>query len=72
MFNEKFVVGISYRWSAALSAMAGFQLNKSIYIGYAYDRETTRLNNYNSGSHEIFLRFEFMNSYNRITSPRFF
>jgi type IX secretion system PorP/SprF family membrane protein len=72
MFNEKFVVGVSYRWSAALSAMAGFQLNKSIYIGYAYDRETTRLNNYNSGSHEIFLRFEFMNSYNRITSPRFF
>ena len=72
MFNEKFVAGVSYRWSAALSGMAGFQLNKSMYIGYAYDRETTRLNNYNSGSHEIFLRFEFMNSYSRITSPRFF
>lgn len=72
MFNEKFVAGVSYRWSAALSAMAGFQINKSMYIGYAYDRETTRLNNYNSGSHEIFLRFEFMKGYNRITSPRFF
>ncbi|MFB9076698.1 type IX secretion system membrane protein PorP/SprF [Flavobacterium procerum] len=72
MFNEKFVAGVSYRWSAALSAMAGFQLNKSMYIGYAYDRETTKLNNYNSGSHEIFLRFEFMNKYSRITSPRFF
>ncbi|KAF2517138.1 PorP/SprF family type IX secretion system membrane protein [Flavobacterium foetidum] len=72
MFNEKFVAGVSYRWSAALSAMAGFQVNKSMYIGYAYDRETTKLNNYNSGSHEIFLRFEFMNKYSRITSPRFF
>jgi len=72
MFNDKFVAGVSYRWSAALSAMAGFQINKSMYIGYAYDRETTKLNNYNSGSHEIFLRFEFMKGYNRITSPRFF
>lgn len=72
MFNDKFVVGVSYRWSAALSALAGFQINKSMYIGYAYDRETTKLNNYNSGSHEIFLHFEFMKGYNRITSPRFF
>ncbi|WP_433811986.1 PorP/SprF family type IX secretion system membrane protein [Flavobacterium johnsoniae] len=72
MFKDKFVVGVSYRWSAALSALAGFQINKSMYIGYAYDRETTKLNNYNSGSHEIFLRFEFMKGYNRITSPRFF
>ncbi|MFC0778552.1 type IX secretion system membrane protein PorP/SprF [Flavobacterium sp. HJSW_4] len=72
LFNEKFTAGVSYRWSAALSAMAGFQINKSMYIGYAYDRETTKLNNYNSGSHEIFLRFEFMNNFNRITSPRFF
>lgn len=72
MFNEKFTAGVSYRWSAALSAMAGFQINRSMYIGYAYDRETTKLNNYNSGSHEIFLRFEFMNNYSRITSPRFF
>jgi type IX secretion system PorP/SprF family membrane protein len=72
MYNDKFVLGVSYRWSAALSAMAGFQVTKSMYIGYAYDRETTKLNNYNSGSHEIFLRFEFLNNYSRITSPRFF
>lgn len=72
LFNDKFAAGVSYRWSAALSAMAGFQISKSMYIGYAYDRETTKLNNYNSGSHEIFLRFEFMKGYNRITSPRFF
>ncbi|OXA70492.1 hypothetical protein B0A67_15870 [Flavobacterium aquidurense] len=72
LFNEKFSVGVAYRWSAALSAMAGFQVSDGLFIGYAYDRETTRLNNYNSGSHEIFLRFEFLNNYSRITSPRFF
>lgn len=72
MFNEKFTVGVAYRWSAALSAMVGFQVTDGMFIGYAYDRETTNLNNYNSGSHEIFLRFEFLNKYSRITSPRFF
>lgn len=72
MFNDKFVLGVAYRWSASLSALAGFQITDSLYIGYAYDRETTKLVNYNSGSHEIFLRFEFLNNYNRITSPRFF
>jgi type IX secretion system PorP/SprF family membrane protein len=72
MFNEKFVLGVAYRWSASVSAMAGFQITDGLYLGYAYDRETTRLENYNSGSHEIFLRFEFLNKYSRITSPRFF
>lgn len=72
MFNDKFVIGVAYRWSASISALAGFQISDSMYLGYAYDRETTRLVNYNSGSHEIFLRFEFLNNYSRITSPRFF
>jgi type IX secretion system PorP/SprF family membrane protein len=72
MFNDKFVVGVAYRWSAALSAMVGFQITDGLYLGYGYDRETTNLNNYNSGSHEIFLRFELFNDYSRITSPRFF
>ena len=72
LFNDKFTVGAAYRWSAAWSAMAGFQITDGLFLGYSYDRETTNLSNYNSGSHEIFLRFEFLNNYSRITSPRFF
>lgn len=72
MFNDKFTVGVAYRWSAALSAMVGFQVTDGMYIGYGYDHETTKLSNYNSGSHEVFLRYELFNRYSRITSPRFF
>lgn len=72
MFNDKFVVGVAYRWSASLSAMAGFQVTDGLYLGYGYDHETTNLRKYNSGSHEIFLRFEFLKNYNKMTSPRFF
>jgi len=72
MFNDKFVLGLAYRWSASVSAMAGFQVSKGMYIGYGYDHETTQLRKYNSGSHEIFLRFEFFNNYSKMISPRFF
>jgi type IX secretion system PorP/SprF family membrane protein len=72
MFYEKFVIGAAYRWDAAVSALAGFQITDGLYIGYGYDMETTKLRKYNSGSHEVFLRFELFNNYNKIISPRFF
>jgi len=72
LFNEKFTAGVAYRWSAALSALVGFQINDGLFVGYAYDAETTKLANYNSGSHEVFLRFELFKKYNKIVSPRFF
>ena len=72
MFFDKFMLGASYRWSAALSAMVGFQVSDGLYVGYGYDRETTNLNNYNSGSHEIFLSYELFKNNNKITTPRFF
>jgi type IX secretion system PorP/SprF family membrane protein len=72
LINEKFTAGIAYRWSAAMSAMVGFQVSDSWFIGYGYDLETTKLANYNSGTHEIFLRYELFNKYERMISPRFF
>lgn len=72
MFYDKFTLGVAYRWSASMSAMAGFQVSDGLYVGYAYDRETTNLAHYNSGSHEIFLRYELFNNIEKITTPRFF
>lgn len=72
LINEKFVLGAAWRWSAAVSLMAGFQVSDGLYIGYGYDLETTRLRRYNSGSHEVFLRFELFKRDNKIVSPRFF
>ena len=72
MFNDQFVIGGSYRWDASVSAMAGFQVTDGLYLGYAYDLETTHLSKYNSGSHEVFLRFELFDNKNRVTSPRLF
>jgi len=55
LINDKFVLGAAWRWSAAASLMAGFQVSDGLYIGYGYDLDTTKLAHYNSGSHEVFL-----------------
>ena len=72
LLQDKFTLGLSYRWSAAATAMAGIQVTDGLHIGYSYDFDTTSLENYNSGSHEIFLRFELFNIQKRIITPRFF
>lgn len=72
LFFDKLMLGAAYRWDAAVSALAGFQVTDGLFIGYSYDRETTELRNYNSGSHEVFLRFELFNKVSKLVSPRFF
>ncbi len=72
LFFDKLTLGAAYRWSAAVSALAGFQISDSWLIGYAYDKDTTRLGNFNSGSHEVFLRYELFRKYDKVVSPRFF
>jgi type IX secretion system PorP/SprF family membrane protein len=72
LIQDKLTLGVAWRWDAALTAMAGFQLRDGLFVGYSYDFETTSLSNYNSGSHEVFLRFELLNIRKRIITPRFF
>lgn len=72
MFVDKFTVGAAYRWDASVSGMVGFQVSEGVFVGYSYDAETSKLARYNSGSHEIFLRFSLFNGFKRIAAPRFF
>lgn len=74
LLYERLTLGLAYRWSAAVSAMAGFQISDSMMVGFAYDRETTELGNtnFNDGSYEVMLRFELFRKYNRMLTPRFF
>lgn len=72
LINEKFTIGASYRWSAAMSAMAGFQISDEIFIGVGYDYQTTDIETYSDGSYEVFLRFDIFKKPERVLTPRFF
>jgi len=73
LLKEKLTLGLAYRWSAAVSALLGYQLTDKLMLGLAYDRETTDLGNtqFEQGSYEVFLRYEIFEN-QKILSPRFF
>ncbi len=74
LYNDKFSFGIAYRWDAALSGLVGFQVSDQLYLGVAYDKETTELGNtsFNNGSFEVLLRYEFLSKFKKVKSSRFF
>lgn len=74
LMYERFTLGAAYRWDAAWSALLGFQISDQFMVGLAYDRETTELGNtnFNDGSFEVFLRYEFFKKTGGMKSPRFF
>lgn len=72
LIHQKLTLGAAYRWSAAISGLVGFQVSDQLMIGFAYDRDTTELQQYNDGSYEVFLRFELFNRNDGLKNPRFF
>ncbi len=59
LIKDMFTLGAAYRVDNSVSALAGFQISNSAFIGYSYDYNTNGLGEYNSGSHEVILKFYF-------------
>ncbi|MDF3077644.1 MAG: type secretion system rane protein PorP/SprF [Sphingobacteriaceae bacterium] len=70
--KNRVALGAQYRTSADISGLVELQVNSQIRVGYQYDRSITSLQNYNTGSHEIMLRYEFGSSQAKILTPRYF
>lgn len=54
-YQDQAWLGVSYRNQDAVIGMVGVTLKKLIDIGYAFDFNTSDLNAYNRGSHEILI-----------------
>ena len=59
ILNNIFEIGLSYRVYDSVSTFIGFQIKNKFKIGYAYDFTTSHLGDFNYGSHEIILKFNF-------------
>lgn len=59
LINEKLWLGVAYRVTESLGGLVSLQANDFLKFGYAYEFNTTALNPYTSGSHEIFISYEF-------------
>lgn len=72
LIHDKLTLGAAYRWDAAMSAMAGFQITNQLFIGMGYDFQTTDIEKHSDGSYEVFLKFDLFKKTERILTPRFF
>jgi type IX secretion system PorP/SprF family membrane protein len=70
LIDERVELGLSHRLDDSISGMIGFQVNNDFRVGYAYDYTTSKFGDFNSGSHEILLLFDFNRK--KLKSPRFF
>ncbi len=87
LIKDVVTLGAAYRVDNSVSGLAGFQISNGAFIGYSYDYNTNGLGEYNSGSHEVIVKFYFGRGEGRskkdkskapkdkpkqIDSPRFF
>jgi hypothetical protein len=70
LINDVFTAGASYRFDNAISGLAGFQVSSGMFIGYSYDYNTNGFSEFNSGSHEIILKFYLGKGGNRSRQPK--
>ena len=59
VFNNRFWAGLSYRLQDAVAVNVGLNLWRDLRLGLAYDITTSKLNQYSSGTAEIFLGYCF-------------
>ncbi len=72
LFADKLWAGLSYRSFDALAVLVEYNVIPQIRIGYAFDFTLTPLRQYNSGTHELFLGYEFLFEEKKVKSPRYF
>jgi type IX secretion system PorP/SprF family membrane protein len=71
-FNKTYDFGVSYQYKSSVGAIAGMQIKEYLYLGYAYSYPINELNRVTMQSHEVALRYRFLNKSERATNPRYF
>lgn len=72
LFAEKLWMGVGHRFGDSFNALLGYKFTDQLQAGYAFDLTVTKLSKYNSGSHEIYLSYDFVFNKAKMKSPRYF
>ncbi|MBK3519945.1 PorP/SprF family type IX secretion system membrane protein [Carboxylicivirga marina] len=72
LLKEKLWLGGFYRIENSFGAIVQYQFSQQFKVGYGYDMTTNELSNYNNGTHEIMLLYEFNFTKEKVQHPRHF
>jgi type IX secretion system PorP/SprF family membrane protein len=73
LINKTIQFGLTLNTRKSIIILAEYNINRNFRLGYAYDHNFSALTqSTGSGSHEIFVGYDFNLSKTRVTSPRYF
>lgn len=72
IFYDKLWLGANYRLMESAGALLQYQITPQFKIGYSVDFSTSKLVNYNYGTHEILLSYDLLLNKKKIVTPRYF
>ncbi len=71
-YQGKAALGLSYRNAESFGVFAEYVLKNVFRVGYSYDFNTNRLQNYQNGSHEIMVAYRIIQNNELTDNPRYF
>ncbi len=72
IYQNSFGAGINYRPGAAVAGFAWYRINNTLKFGYLYEIHTGSLPGPHSGTHEIYIGYNFSFTRSKTLSPRRF
>lgn len=72
IYADKLWLGAMNRWNAAAGGFAQYQVNRQLRVGLAAEYGMSPIRNYNNGTFEILLSYDFNYKKSDVKSPRYF
>lgn len=72
IYNDKFILGTTYRLGIEAGAYVQFQLGPQFRVGLAYDFGLNEMRSYHTGSYEAMLSYNISFGKEGVRSPRYF
>ena len=72
IFNDKLWIGAMNRWSAAAGGFVQYQICRQFRLGLASEFGMTPIRNYNNGTFEVMMSYDFNYKKTDVKSPRYF
>jgi type IX secretion system PorP/SprF family membrane protein len=72
IFNDKLWIGAMNRWNAAAGGFVQYQICRQFRLGLASEFGMTPIRNYNNGTFEVMMSYDFNYKKTDVKSPRYF
>jgi len=72
IFADKLWLGAMNRWDAAAGGFVQYQITRQFRLGLAAEYGMTALRNYNNGTFEVLMSYDFNYKKTQVKSPRYF